>query len=99
MKTGVLCIIMFASLAAMAQNDSLPYKAFPPAPDHYNAGTVVSRLLDGLGVRYYWATEGLRPVDLTFRPTPAARNSWETLQHISELPPMLIIATGVPTAA
>jgi hypothetical protein len=55
---------------------------------------VVARLLDGLGFRYYWATEGLRPVDLTFRPTPKARNSLETLQHIYDLSTMIINAVG-----
>ena len=94
MKSGVLCIIMFASLTTMAQRDSLPYAAFPPAPARYTAGAVVSRMLDGLGFRYYWATEGLRPVDLTFRPTPAARNSLETLQHIYDLSTMIINAVG-----
>jgi len=39
MKTRLFCIIMFASLTAMAQRDSLPYATFPPAPDHYSAGT------------------------------------------------------------
>ena len=94
MKPALLCIIMFASLTAMAQRDSLPYAAFPPAPDHYGAGTVVSRLLDGLGFRYYWATEGLRPVDLAFRPSPHARTSRETLDHIYSLSSMIIDAVG-----
>ena len=95
MKTGLFCIvIMFATLTAMAQRDSLPYAAFPPAPDHYNAGTVVSRLLDGLGFRYYWATEGLRPIDLAFRPNREARTSQETLQHIYSLSNMIISAVG-----
>ena len=94
MKTGVFCIVMFASLTAMAQRDSLPYAAFPPAPDHYSAGSVVSRLLDGLGFRYYWATEGLRPVDLAFRPTPEARTSQETLEHIYDLSDMIIQVVG-----
>jgi hypothetical protein len=94
MKTGVFCIIMFASLTAMAQRDSLPYAAFPPAPDHYSSGTVVSRLLDGLGFRYYWATEGLRPIDLAFRPSPEARTSRETLDHIYSLSTMIIGAVG-----
>ena len=92
MKPGVLCIIMCVSLTAMAQRDSLPYAAFPPAPDHYGAGTVISRLLDGLGFRYYWATEGLRPVDLAFRPSPQARTSQETLEHIYALSTMIIDA-------
>ncbi len=94
MKKGLLCIIMFASLTAMAQRDSLPYAAFPPAPDHYSAGTVVSRLLDGLGFRYYWATEGLRPIDLTFRPSAEARTSQETLEHIYYLSNMIITVVG-----
>ena len=94
MKPGLFFIIMFASLTAMAQRDSLPYAAFPPAPDHYGAGTVVSRLLDGLGFRYYWATEGLRPTDLTFRPSPQARTSQETLEHIYSLSTMIISAVG-----
>jgi hypothetical protein len=95
MKTGLFFIIMFASLTAMAQRDSLPYAAFPPAPDHYSAGTVASRLLDGLGFRYYWATEGLRPIDLTFKPSPEARTSQETLEHIYSLSTMIISIFGV----
>jgi hypothetical protein len=94
MKTRLFCIMMFASLTTVAQHDSLPYATFPPAPDHYNAGTVVSRLLDGLGFRYYWATEGLRPIDLTFRPGPQARTSRETLEHIYSLSDMIITAVG-----
>ena len=94
MKTGVFCIIMLTSLTAMAQHDSLPYATFPPAPDHYSSGTVVSRLLDGLGFRYYWATEGLRPIDLTFKPSPEARTSQETLEHIYSLSTMIITAVG-----
>jgi len=94
MKTRLFCIIMFASLTAMAQRDSLPYATFPPAPDHYSAGTVVSRLLDGLGFRYYWATEGLRPIDLTFKPSPEARTSRETLEHIYSLSNIIISVFG-----
>jgi len=94
MKTGIFCIIMFASLTAMAQRDSLLYGVFPPVPDHYSAGTVVSRMLDGLGFRYYWATEGLRPVDLSFKPSPEARTSQETLEHIYGLSTMIINVVG-----
>jgi hypothetical protein len=94
MKTQLFCIVMFASLTATAQTDSLPYAAFPPAPGNYTAGTVVSRLLDGLGFRYYWATEGLRPADLGFRPTPEARTSRETLEHIYDLSGMIINFIG-----
>ena len=94
MKTGLFCIIVFASLTAMAQSDSLPYAAFPPAPGHYSASTIVSRLLDGLGFRYYWATEGLRPIDLAFKPSAEARTSQETLEHIYALTTMIITVVG-----
>ena len=94
MKTRLICIIVLASFTAMAQRDSLPYAAFPPAPDHYSAGTAVSRLIDGLGFRYYWATEGLRPIDLSFRPGPEARTSQETLEHIYSLSNMIIAVFG-----
>ena len=85
---------MLVSLTAMCQRDSLPYAAFPPAPAHYSAAAVVSRLLDGLGFRYYWATEGLRPIDLAFRPTAEARTSQETLEHIYSLSDMVITVIG-----
>lgn len=94
MKIKILGMILFASLNAIAQQDSLPYATFPAAPVHYSAGTVVSRLLDGVGFRYYWATEGLRPIDLTFRPGPQARTSRETLEHIYFLTVIVINATG-----
>ncbi|HLY69194.1 MAG TPA: hypothetical protein VKR53_05665 [Puia sp.] len=94
MKTGLIGIIMLASFSAIAQRDSLLYGVFPPAPDHYSAGTVVSRMLDGLGFRYYWATEGLRPADLAFKPSPEARSSQETLEHIYALSTMIINVVG-----
>jgi len=94
MKAGLFCIIMFLSLSTMSQRDSLIYGVFPPPPDHYSAGAVVSRMLDGLGFRYYWATEGLRPIDLAFKPSPQARTSQETLEHIYELSTMIINVVG-----
>lgn len=62
--------------------EKLPYYEIPEYPETYSAGTVVGRMLDGLGHRYYWATEGLREEDLAFRPSPEARTSAETIDHI-----------------
>ena len=39
-------------------------------------------MIEGLGFRYYWATEGLRPEDLSFKPSEEARTSRETIEHI-----------------
>ena len=70
----------------------LPYYQIPPYPETYTAGTVAARLIDGLGFRYYWATEGLRPEDLQFRPNEAARTTEETLDHIYELSILIVNA-------
>lgn len=61
---------------------SLPYRQIPDYPEEYNACTVAARMVDGLGFRYYWATEGLRQADLDYSTTPESRTSAETLDHI-----------------
>ena len=63
-------------------SQSLPYREIPEPAETYTAGSVASRLVDGLGYRYYWATEGLRDEDLAFRPSAGARSTAETLDHI-----------------
>ena len=70
------------TISAQSQDQSLPYYQIPEAPDDYSAGNVLGRLLDGLGFRYYWATEGLRDEDLQFRPTEESRSIDETLDHL-----------------
>ena len=60
----------------------LPYREIPAYPESFTPENVVARTIDGVGFRFYWATEGLRPEDLTFRPTPEARSSEETIDHI-----------------
>ena len=39
-------------------------------------------MVDGLGFRFYWATEGLRPEDLAFKPSEKGRTTEETIDHI-----------------
>ena len=71
-------------MAQDAQSE-LPYREIPGPSENYTPGTVVSRLIDGLGFRYYWATEGLRDEDLAYRPGDEARSARETLDHIHGL--------------
>lgn len=73
-----------------SQDDTLPYKDIIETPESYTAGSVVSRMLDGLGFRYYWATEGLREEDLAFRPNKTARTSGETINHILGLSQVIV---------
>jgi len=81
---------LFAQTEKNTTVDSLPYREIPAYPDSFTAETVAARMVDGLGFRYYWATEGLRPEDLAFRPTPEARSSEETIDHILGLVTILM---------
>ncbi len=81
---------------AMTQNEpnrsDLPYYEIPEYPDTYTPETTAARMIDGLGFRYYWATEGLREEDLEFRPSVESRTSGETIDHILGLTSMVINA-------
>jgi len=79
--------------ALFAQDKSLPYDEIPAYPQSYYAGAVASRMIDGLGFRYYWATEGLRSQDLVFKPSTDARTTEETLAHIYEMSILILNAT------
>ncbi len=68
--------------SAYSQDQTPPYHQIPDYPADYSAGNVMGRLVDGLGFRYYWATEGLREEDLKFRPTEESRSIEETMDHI-----------------
>jgi len=61
---------------------TLPYKAISEMPDSYTPGTVVARMIDGLGFRYYWATEELNEEDLTYQPSKDTRTIGAILDHL-----------------
>lgn len=79
--TLILNISLFMS-QAQEHSGALPYYEIPEAPEAYDQGAIVARMIDGLGFRYYWATEGLGQEDLAFRPSPEARTSAETIDHV-----------------
>jgi hypothetical protein len=64
---------------------ALPYATLPPAPEMLTGPGVLARLVDGMGFRYRWATEGLVGVDLSFRANPEALTLGELLVHMHGL--------------
>ena len=81
----MLCFGFIQTLSAhpmLFAADTLPYYEIPNSPEKYTPETVVIRMIDGLGFRFYWATEGLRPQDLSFKPNSEARTTEETIDHI-----------------
>jgi len=98
MKTSIatlLCLffINFGLLAQDKTEEKLPYYEIPEPSETYTAGTVAARMVDGLGFRYYWATEGLRDIDLSYKPSEDARTSAETIDHIYGLTKVIVNAT------
>ena len=81
MKIFILILTMSHGYLLNAQ-DALPYYEIPSAPMQYTATNIASRLIDGLGFRYYWATEGLREEDLGYKPNEQTRSTKETMFHI-----------------
>lgn len=73
-------------------NDALPFSEIGAYADNFNAETVILRMIEGLGFRYYWATDGLRDVDLSYKPSEDSRSSLDVLEHIYGLTDMVIYA-------
>ena len=82
MKKITLLLAFMTSIGMAQDKEILPYYEIPEHADSYTAGSVASRMLDGLGFRYYWATEGLRVEDLAYKPSESGRTSAETIDHL-----------------
>ena len=85
-------LLLFAinNYAQEMKDDSSYYAEIPVAPVEYTPGAIISRMIDGLGFRYYWATEGLTETDLSYRPSEGARTLSETLDHIFGLSGIIV---------
>ena len=69
---------------------TLPYREIPEPPTIFTAATTAARMVDGLGYRYYWATESLRDEDLAYQLSDESRSVIETLDHIYGLSEMIV---------
>ena len=83
----ILSVLILAPMANLeAQNNSktenMSYYHIPDHPEDFSSGNIISRMIDGLGYRFYWASEGLRDEDLLYKPSEEARTSRQTLEHI-----------------
>jgi len=81
----LVILVTSLTLAQETMNETLPYYKIPEAPASYTPGTVVSRMIDGLGFRYYWATEGLTDKNLAYKPSEESRTIAETMDHLYSL--------------
>lgn len=81
-------LIFLISLTSMAQD--LPFSTLPSAPETLNVSSSLNRMIQGLGFRFYWATEGLRTEDLAYQPSENAQNTLETIAHIYGLSDVIL---------
>ncbi|NVJ46790.1 MAG: hypothetical protein HWE07_06670, partial [Cytophagia bacterium] len=86
----LLFLLIFSFLITGLTAQELPYKSIVPAPEGYSAPKVIARMIDGLGYRYYWATDSLRAQDLAFGPEEEGRNIKQTMDHVYSLSLMVL---------
>ena len=92
MKPILLLILILLAMNTYSQSE-LPLSEVKENPEKYSATLVVSRMIEGAGLRYYWATHELRPEDLDFKPSEEARTCRETLEHIHGLSQTILSAS------
>lgn len=93
-------LFLLFTVVTMAQENKneIPYYEVPEYYSEYTVGTVVARMVDGLGFRYRWATEDLRPEDLRYKISEDGRTSEQTIDHILGLSRVIVNSTlKVPT--
>ena len=82
MKKFLIVISTIISINVSAQNDNLPFKELGAYSEEFSPNNVIARMIEGLGYRFYWASESLTDKDLKYKPSEDSRSSLQTLEHI-----------------
>ena len=88
----LILIIIFIPLVSFTQTsygDDLPFSEIGDYPNEFSQSNIVSRMIEGLGYRYYWATKSLNDNDLNYKPSHDSRTTFEVIKHIHELTIMI----------
>lgn len=97
MLSSVIFLSGFVDVIGQTGSQEDYYYQIPDYPESYTAGATSARVVDGLGFRYYWGTEGLTESDLNYRPSEGARSIEETVDHIVVLTEILYLAVNEET--
>ena len=89
----LILIIIFIPLVSFtqttSQGDDLPFSEIGDYPNEFSQSNIVSRMIEGLGYRYYWATKSLNENDLNYKPSDDSRTTFQVIKHIHELTIMI----------
>jgi hypothetical protein len=72
--------------------DDLPFRQIGSCPSQVNGPSLLARMLDGLGFRFYWATHGLTDQDYAFSPGRGSQSIGQLVGHIWSLANWVSIA-------
>jgi hypothetical protein len=93
MKLLLPILSLFFLLNNTSAQEKLPFYEIPATTAVYSAQSILGRMIDGLGFRYYWSTQGLRSEDLAYQPKGTGRSCQETITHLYDLSTLLIRLT------
>ena len=72
MRNILITFIFLFTLSINAQTDKkeidLPFSEIGEYPADFSQANIISRMIEGLGYRYYWATKSLTENDLNYKP-------------------------------
>ena len=67
---------LIITLSMNAQQEQLPFYEIGEYPTEFSSTNVVSRMVEGLGYRFYWSTETLSEDDLNYKPSQDSRSTF-----------------------
>ena len=89
-KLILLLLIPFVSFGQIDEQEfSPPFSDISEYPSEFSQANIVSRMIEGLGYRYYWASKSLRETDLEYKSSEDARSTLEIIKHIYSLTNMI----------
>ena len=88
-----LILLLLIPLVSFCQIDEqefrLPFSDISEYPTEFSQANIVSRMIEGLGYRYYWASKSLSETDLEYKSSEDARSTLEIIKHIYSLTNMI----------
>lgn len=88
---SLFCTTTHSLIAQPSENitqdfmNETPYAEIKSAPEKYTSGNAISRSIDGLGYRFYWATEGLTSKVYNYDPGNEGQSAASVIDHILNL--------------
>lgn len=93
MRNILVTFIFLFTLSINAQTDKkeidLPFSEIGEYPADFSQANIISRMIEGLGYRYYWATKSLTENDLNYKSSEGARSTIQIIEHIYSLTMMI----------